>query len=100
MRERRWETTSPLTFHQVLAVGERLAALGLLAAWEIIVWLQRGQWTAAALAVEVAAEPYRAWPVWKGVGVLSLLLAFPPLGRARCLHEEPHVRLLCQRALN
>ena len=29
MRERRWETTSPLTFGQVLAVGERLAALGL-----------------------------------------------------------------------
>ncbi len=29
MRERRWETTTPLTFGQVLAVGERLAALGL-----------------------------------------------------------------------
>ncbi|MFO0705649.1 MAG: hypothetical protein U0412_02245 [Nitrospira sp.] len=29
MRERRWETTGPLTFNQVLAVGERLAALGL-----------------------------------------------------------------------
>ncbi|MBC7839302.1 MAG: hypothetical protein H7Y39_11760 [Nitrospiraceae bacterium] len=29
MRERRWETTSPLTFGQVLAVGERLTALGL-----------------------------------------------------------------------
>ena len=28
MRERRWETTTPLTFGQVLAVGERLAALG------------------------------------------------------------------------
>lgn len=28
MRERRWETTIPLTFGQVLAVGERLAALG------------------------------------------------------------------------
>jgi hypothetical protein len=29
VRERRWETTFPLTFGQVLAVGERLAALGL-----------------------------------------------------------------------
>ncbi|HSQ52410.1 MAG TPA: hypothetical protein VLL94_14240, partial [Nitrospiraceae bacterium] len=29
MRERRWETTTPLSFGQVLAVGERLAALGL-----------------------------------------------------------------------
>lgn len=29
MRERRWETASKLTFHQALAVGERLAALGL-----------------------------------------------------------------------
>ena len=29
MRERRWETTTPLTFGQVLVVGERLAALGL-----------------------------------------------------------------------
>lgn len=29
MRERRWETTCPLTFQQVLAVGERLASLGL-----------------------------------------------------------------------
>lgn len=29
MRERRWETMAPLTFSQVLAVGERLAALGL-----------------------------------------------------------------------
>jgi hypothetical protein len=29
VRERRWETITPLTFHQVLAVGERLAALGL-----------------------------------------------------------------------
>jgi hypothetical protein len=29
MRERRWETTTPLTFGQALAVGDRLAALGL-----------------------------------------------------------------------
>lgn len=29
MRERRWETATPLTFGQALAVGERLAALGL-----------------------------------------------------------------------
>lgn len=29
MRERRWETTEPMTFAQVLAVGERLGALGL-----------------------------------------------------------------------
>lgn len=29
MRERRWETTAPLTFGQVLAVSERLASLGL-----------------------------------------------------------------------
>ena len=29
MRERRWETTAPLTFGQVLAVGDRLRSLGL-----------------------------------------------------------------------
>lgn len=29
MRERRWETTTPLTFGQALAVGDRLLALGL-----------------------------------------------------------------------
>lgn len=29
MRERRWETATPLTFNRALAVGERLAALGL-----------------------------------------------------------------------
>jgi hypothetical protein len=29
VRERRWETTTPLTFSQVLAAGERLSALGL-----------------------------------------------------------------------
>jgi hypothetical protein len=29
VRERRWETTTPLTFGQALAVGERLSALGL-----------------------------------------------------------------------
>jgi hypothetical protein len=29
VRERRWETTTPLTFGQVLAAGERLSALGL-----------------------------------------------------------------------
>ena len=29
MRERRWETRAPMTFAEVLAVGERLAALGL-----------------------------------------------------------------------
>ncbi|MBA5865647.1 MAG: hypothetical protein GDA67_02995 [Nitrospira sp. CR1.3] len=29
MRERRWETTAPLSFGQILAVGERLASLGL-----------------------------------------------------------------------
>ncbi len=29
MRERRWETTAPLTFGQILAIGERLAVLGL-----------------------------------------------------------------------
>lgn len=29
VRERRWETLTPMTFAQILAVGERLAALGL-----------------------------------------------------------------------
>lgn len=29
MRERRWETTTPLTFSQALALGDRLTALGL-----------------------------------------------------------------------
>ena len=46
MRERRWETTSPLTFGQVLAVGERLAALGLkpaVPAKDIICYVE--EWT-------------------------------------------------------
>lgn len=46
MRERRWETPSPLTFDQVLAVGERLAALGLrpaVPAKDIICYVE--EWT-------------------------------------------------------
>jgi hypothetical protein len=46
VRERRWETTSPLTFGQVLAVGERLAALGLkpaVPAKDIICYVE--EWT-------------------------------------------------------
>ncbi len=48
MRERRWETTIPLTFGQVLAVGERLAALGLkpaVPAQDIICYVE--EWTVA-----------------------------------------------------
>ncbi|HSN04975.1 MAG TPA: hypothetical protein VLS44_08320 [Nitrospira sp.] len=48
MRERRWETTTPLTFGQVLAVGERLAALGLkpaLPAQDVICYVE--EWTVA-----------------------------------------------------
>jgi len=46
VRERRWETTTPLTFGQVLAVGERLAALGLkpaVPAKDIICYVE--EWT-------------------------------------------------------
>jgi hypothetical protein len=46
VRERRWETASPLTFGQVLAVGERLAALGLkpaVPAKDIICYVE--EWT-------------------------------------------------------
>jgi hypothetical protein len=49
VRERRWETTSPLTFHQVLAVGERLAALGLkpsAPSQDVICYVE--EWTVAA----------------------------------------------------
>ena len=49
MRERRWETTNPLTFHQVLAVGERLAALGLKPSappQDVICYVE--EWTVAA----------------------------------------------------
>lgn len=46
MRERRWETITPLTFSQVLAVGERLAALGLkpaVPAQDVICYVE--EWT-------------------------------------------------------
>jgi len=43
VRERRWETTAPLSFGQVLAVGERLASLGLkpaVAAKDVICYVE------------------------------------------------------------
>lgn len=46
MRERRWETTKPLTFGEALAVGDRLAALGLkpaAAAQDVICYVE--EWT-------------------------------------------------------
>lgn len=49
MRERRWETTIPLTFAQVLAVGERLAALDLkpaVPAQDVICYVE--EWTVSA----------------------------------------------------
>ena len=49
MRERRWETTTPLTFGQVLVVGERLAALGLkpaVPARDVICYVE--EWTVEA----------------------------------------------------
>ena len=49
MRERRWETTTPLTFGQALAVGDRLAALGLkpaAPARDVICYVE--EWTVAA----------------------------------------------------
>lgn len=49
MRERRWETTTPLTFNQVLAVGERLAALSLkpaVPAQDVICYVE--EWTVSA----------------------------------------------------
>jgi hypothetical protein len=52
--------------------------------------------TAYSLGVEVEALADGE----KAHHVLSLLLALIPLGRAGCLHEEPHVCLLRQCALN
>lgn len=49
MRERRWETRGPMTFTQVLAVGERLAALGLkpaVAAKDVICYVE--EWSVEA----------------------------------------------------
>ena len=49
MRERRWETRAALTFNEVLAVGERLAALGLkpaVAAKDVICYVE--EWTVEA----------------------------------------------------
>ena len=46
MRERRWETTTPLSFGQALAVGDRLAALGLkpaVPAQDVICYVE--EWT-------------------------------------------------------
>nr|MBI3614044.1 hypothetical protein [Nitrospirota bacterium] len=49
MRERRWESPAQLTFGDVLAVGERLAALGLNPsppAKDVICYVE--EWTVAA----------------------------------------------------
>ena len=49
MRERRWETRAAMTFNEVLAVGERLAALGLkpaVAAKDVICYVE--EWTIEA----------------------------------------------------
>ena len=49
MRERRWETRSAMTFDEVLAVGERLAALGLkpaVPAKDVICYVE--EWTVEA----------------------------------------------------
>lgn len=49
MRERRWETTAPLSFGQILAVGERLASLGLkpaVPAKDVICYVE--EWTVEA----------------------------------------------------
>ena len=49
MRERRWETTAPLTFDQALAVGDRLATLGLksvVPAQDVICYVE--EWTVDA----------------------------------------------------
>lgn len=63
-----------LSFTKYLLQATPPAVLGVAAAWAIIVALQH-EWTAPATAVEVAAEPYRQWPVAKGLGVLALVLA-------------------------
>ncbi|HEU5092035.1 MAG TPA: hypothetical protein VFT30_05075, partial [Nitrospira sp.] len=50
MRERRWETTTPLNFGQALAVGDRLAALGLKPvspASDVICYVE--EWTVGSL---------------------------------------------------
>ncbi len=50
MRERRWETTTPLTFDQALAVGERLTTLGLkpaVPAQDVICYVE--EWTVGSL---------------------------------------------------
>ena len=49
MRERRWETHLPMTFNEALAVGERLAALGLkpaVPAKDVICYVE--EWTVEA----------------------------------------------------
>ncbi|GKS66005.1 hypothetical protein YTPLAS72_33090 [Nitrospira sp.] len=49
MREQRWETTTPLSFGQALAVGDRLAALGLkpaVPAQDVICYVE--EWTVGA----------------------------------------------------
>jgi hypothetical protein len=50
VRERRWETTTPLGFDQALAVGDRLATLGLnpvSPASDVICYVE--EWTVTAL---------------------------------------------------
>src|SRR4051812_36299373 len=61
MRERRWETTSKLEFSDVLALGERLAGLGLkpaVAAKEVICYIE--EWTVQAIDDLDRLDP---WPL-------------------------------------
>ena len=59
MRERRWETTAPLSFQQALAVGERLAALGLKPvspAQDVICYVE--EWTVSSLDAIDQLDPW------------------------------------------
>ena len=59
MRERRWETTEPLTFEQILAVGERLARLGLhpaVPAKDVICYVE--EWTVESLEDFDGLDPW------------------------------------------
>lgn len=59
MRERRWETTTPLSFGQILAVGDRLATLGLkpaVPAQDVICYVE--EWTVTSPGAFDQLDPW------------------------------------------
>ena len=107
MRERRWETTTALTFSQVLAVGERLAALGLkpaVPAQDVICYVE--EWTVSTPDEFDQLDPWATEDVtlvhvregWRGdffLLVMVTLESVTPLALSREVSSSPYFLFIC-----